>query len=249
MAEDDEAVVPTLPRVRVRRALEALGHPDAEKETVEGALRSLPGDGPLAHDEFCSIVAVFHQMRRKQLREHFKRLDEDGSETIGVREFRHLLWDLGFTVTHEIVMEYLNEADDDHSGEVELEEFESLFDRYDTDGSNEMEADELASALGWFGSPCTLEQANAIIERFDEEGTGVLAKPEFLTVMRQRLEDEISEVRSLLHEFDSDGSGTMDVEELLFLFQKCGYTITADVIEDAIRTALPKSGSELMFED
>lgn len=267
---EDEPEVPGLPRSKIARALEALGLADPDKDTVREALSSLPGDAPLALDEFASIVAIFHRMRRAQLREHFRRLDDDNSGTIGVREFKHLLWDLGLTVTEEAVKEYLNEADEDHSGEVEfaefeyacnlvhqrhgfskaeVHEFEALFDRYDADSSHEMEAEELAGALGWFGSAVTMEEAQEIIRRFDDDEDGCLARPEFLLVMRQRLEEEISEVRSLFHDFDTDGSGTMDVEELLELFMKCGYTITADVIVDAIKAALPKSIAELMFED
>merc|ERR1719162_1960046 len=157
---EDAPEVPGLPRSKIARALEALGHADPDKDTVMEALSSLPGDSPLALNEFASIVAIFHRMRRAQLREHFRRLDEDSSGTIGMREFRHLLWDLGYTVTNEVVQEYLNEADEDHSGEVEfaefeyacglvhqrhgfskaeVQEFEALFDRYDADGSHELE--------------------------------------------------------------------------------------------------------------
>merc|ERR1719487_280668 len=105
--------------------------------------------------------------------------------------------------------------------------------------------------MGWFGSAVSLEQAKMIIDRFDDDGNGCLAKPEFLLVMRQRLEDEISEMRSLFHDFDADESGTMDRQELLELFNKCGYTILVDVIEDAVRVALPscKKNADLVFED
>jgi Ca2+-binding EF-hand superfamily protein len=269
-----EEAVPGLSRSRVARAIEALGHASPDKETVEESLACLPGSAPLDLNEFTSIVAVFNRQRRLHLREQFNQLDEDNSGTCNIREFSHLLWDMGFTVTLETVKEYLMEADHDHSGEVEfsefeqachfvhqrhgfnkreVEEFEGLFDRYDSDGSNEMEADELASALGWFGSPCTLEEARAIIERFDDDGNGCLAKPEFLMVMRQRLEDEIAEMRSLFHDFDTDESGTMDIGELLELFRKCGYTITAEVIKDALKVALPnlhnRQNADLVFED
>merc|ERR1712216_487056 len=107
--------------------------------------------------------------------------------------------------------------------------------------------------MGWFGSATTLEQAREIIDTFDDDGNGCLAKPEFLMVMRQRLEDEISEMRSLFHDFDTDESGTMDCGELVELFNSCGYTILTDVIEDAIETSLPnihnRAEADLVFED
>lgn len=259
-----------LPRAMVKRCLKSLGFLHANPAQIKDALHSLPGDGPLDLNEFVSVVAVFQQTRRREFKNHFRRLDEDDSGAIGIREFKHLLWDLGFTCTQEAVEEYLAEADDDASGEIEFPEFEiacalvhqrhgfskseakeleELFERYDADGSNEMEADELASALGWFGSPTTQEQAAAIIDNYDEDGDGVLAKPEFLMVMRERLENEISEMRSLFAEFDADGSGTMDAGELLELFHKSGYSITIDVVGDAIKSEVPRAGKELVFED
>lgn len=268
------AEAPGLPRARTARALEALGHSNPEPRIIEESLASLAGDGPLDINEFTSIVAVFNRQRRLHLREHFKRLDDDSSGTISAREFKHLMWDLGFTVENATVQEFLADADNDNSGEVEfaefehachlvhqrhgfsrkeVQDFEMLFDRYDTDGSHEMEADELASAMGWLGSPTTLDQAKAIIEKFDDDGTGTLAKPEFLMVMRNRLEEEITEMKTLFCEFDVDDSGSMDISELLELFFKLGYTITADVVEDAIKACLPhihiERDSELVFED
>lgn len=269
-----------LARNRTSRALEALGHASPDPQIVQDALRSLQGDEPLDLLEFTSIVAVFNRQRRLQLREHFRALDTDGSGTISAREFRHLLWDMGFSVTPEHVQEYLNQADTDNSGEVdfaefehacqlvhqrhgfslkEVEEFEKLFDRYDTNGSGEMDAEELASAMGWFGSPTTTAQAAAIIQRFDDDGNGVLCKPEFLMVMRNRLEEEISEMRSLFGEFDRDRSGTMDLGEIQELFLKCGYTISKEVVHDNIKVIIGNNNAqynrlgeftgELMFED
>jgi len=269
--------IPNLPRSRTIRALQAMGHQHPDEEIVKDCLLSLPGDGPLDLNEFTSIVAVFNRHRRHDLKTKFRSLDEDGSGTISAREFRHFLWDLGFTVTDELVQEYLNEADADRSGEVEfaefeyacqlvqqrhgfslqeIEEFDRLFDRYDSDGSCEIEADELASALGYFGNTVTLDQAREIISRFDDDGNGTLAKPEFLMVMRVRLEEEISDVRSLFSEFDRGDTGTMGISELLELFMKIGYSINAGIIEDAIKVVLPtvyKRGAwrdhQMVFED
>jgi Ca2+-binding EF-hand superfamily protein len=60
-------------------------------------------------------------------------------------------------------------------------------------------------------------------------------------------------MRSLFHDFDTDESGTMDCDELLELFKRCGYTIVSEVIEDAIKVALPlihnRRNADLVFED
>jgi len=234
----------------------------------------LPGTDVLDLNEFISIVAVFNRNRKIQLHERFKSLDTDNSGTVSDQEFRHLLWDLGYSVTPEHVREYLREVDADNSGVLEfpefehacqlvhqrhgftiaeVQEFETLFDRYDTDGSLEMQAEELVSAMGWFGSAITMPVAQQIIHRFDDDGSGSISKPEFLMVMRSRQEEEISEMRATFAEFDEDASGTMDIRELTKLFTMNGYSITQEVIQDSIQALMPNHAkgiyTELLFED
>jgi len=268
-----------LQKGRIARALECLSYTLPSKDLIEESLGTLI---PKTHkdgverfniEEFCVVVHAFETARKKELQGQFKKLDEDNSGTINVRELRHLLWDKGYTVSTEQVIEFFKEVDTDGSGQIDMEEFElalqfvserhgftkqeaeelyALFDRYDQDNSNEMTADELAGAMGWFGSPTTIKQAREVIARFDDDGNGRLCKPEFLVVMRARLEEEISRLRSLFAEFDVDGSGTLSTREIRELMMRLGYTLTDEVVEEAVLAIgrfTDPNDADLVFED
>mmetsp|Transcript_16148 Transcript_16148/g.34921 ORF Transcript_16148/g.34921 Transcript_16148/m.34921 type:complete len:825 (+) Transcript_16148:59-2533(+) len=265
-----------LPEGRIVRALEALGYdPDLSivKSTIRSLLRFDPSEAQmsLAFDEFCAVVNAVSHRRVDALRDAFKALDKDGSGTINIREFRHLLWDLGFTVTEGTIKEIFNEVDNDQSGEVELAEFEealqvvhdrhgftkseaddllAIFDRYDQSGTGKMSSHELASALGWFGTPTTIQQAKEIISNFDQDANAHLCRCEFLMVMRSRLEDEMSDLRSLFAEFDVEKKGALTEVQLLGLFAKMGYTVPREVVSESVKELGPASTiMGLIFED
>jgi len=275
-ALEDKQNIGYMPESRLNRALEALGYePDKNlvKKVVQSLVRYKDVKGPfsLAFDEFCAVVSAVSCRRQDLLRDAFKGLDKDGSGTISMREFRHLLWDLGFTVTENTVREIFQEVDADQSGQIELPEFEealkvvhdrhgftrieaddllAIFDRYDLDRSGQMSSHELASALGWFGQPTSIQQAKDIIYRFDKDANANLCRCEFLMVMRSRLEDENSDLRSLFAEFDTQSKGALSGEQLSMLFQRMGYTIPYEVVQESIAELGPASTlMGLVFED
>jgi len=265
-----------LPYNRISRALEALSYSSPDPALIKTTLRTLMGreqesKHPLEHAEFCVIVFAFYEKRQQELQEQFKLLDSDGSGTISSREFRHLLWEQGYTVGPETVEEIFSEVDEDGSGLIEFAEFKKavqvvrtqhgftrkeieelfrVFDRYDTDKSGEISADELASALGWFGTATSISGAQEILARFDNNSDGTLCRPEFLMVIRNRLEEEASEIRTLFSEVDANSTGTMTSAEVAELFLKVGYTIQHDIIEEACKQLGPScKSSRLVFED
>lgn len=267
-----------LHQARLYRALEALGYKEPDPGLIKASLKTLvryeaSKDGLmiLALDEFCAVVWTFDLKRQDYLREAFKALDRDGSGSISTREFRHLLWDRGFTVTEAVVEEIFSEVDGNKSGQVELPEFEealrivharhgftkheaaslmSIYDRYDSNQSGQMEANELASALGWFGTPTTIREAEKIIERFDQQGDGALRRCEFLMVMRHFLEEEMSHTRMLFGECDAESKGSLTQKQLTQLLMKLGYTIPLDVLQEGIKELGPtKNTMGLVFED
>eukprot|EP00927_Polykrikos_kofoidii_P059487 TRINITY_DN54638_c0_g1_i1.p1 TRINITY_DN54638_c0_g1~~TRINITY_DN54638_c0_g1_i1.p1 ORF type:complete len:853 (-),score=201.59 TRINITY_DN54638_c0_g1_i1:33-2591(-) len=256
---------------RVARSLSALGFRDPDKNIVKGTVKRLsPSGANLSLDEFCKVVIIFDHKRRKAIREKFEELDQDKSGAIDARELRHLLWDLGYTVSMDTVEQIVKEVDNDISGEIELDEFEEtvalindrhgftkqetadlddLFRRYDTEDTGVISASELASILGYFGTPTTILQAKAIIKQFDSDDDGTLTRPEFLRVMRLRLEQEIADIHRLFAEYDQDGSGYIDMGEMLLVAHQIGYTVMPEVIDETVKDTVVPLSAFLVFED
>lgn len=274
---EDKATVGLLPESKILRALEAMGY-DPEVEVMKATIRTLSRFDPnnreemwLTFDEFCAVVSAVSHRRADALRESFKALDKDGSGTVNMREFRHLLWDLGFTLSEHTVKEIFDEVDADQSGEVELAEYEEalrvvhdrhgftkteskdlldIFDRYDQAKTGKIASHELASALGWFGMPTTIQQAKEIIYFFDKEPNASLCRCEFLMVMRSRLEEEMSDLRSLFAEFDDQKKGALTETQMSALFSKLGYTVPREVVRESVKELGPACTSlGLIFED
>merc|ERR1719253_1939412 len=111
-----------LAKAKLGRALEALGYHNPDEKLIKQAIKQMTlfrqeCQSELELDEFCVIVLALQKQREAEVSEQFKKLDIDGSGSISVKEFRHLLWDLGYTVTMEAVAEIFSTIDNDNSGE------------------------------------------------------------------------------------------------------------------------------------
>ena len=118
------------------------------------------------------------------------------------------------------------------------------FREYDLDGSGAIDQTELDAAFKSMGQHCTPEELQSVISSVDEDGSGEIEWPEFLTIMRNLSPDavEIYEKRwinpskkfpqftredvdvfvSAFRQFDSDGSGSIDFQELTQMFKYLG---------------------------
>eukprot|EP00401_Gymnodinium_catenatum_P025059 CAMPEP_0117548830 /NCGR_PEP_ID=MMETSP0784-20121206/47851_1 /TAXON_ID=39447 /ORGANISM="" /LENGTH=790 /DNA_ID=CAMNT_0005345797 /DNA_START=60 /DNA_END=2429 /DNA_ORIENTATION=+ len=255
------------------RALAQLGLDDVDAKKVQGIVRTYTAKREhLDLDELAQVVLLLERERNRELRASFHKIDSDCSGTVSARELRYLLWDRGFTVSTEAVQEILLEVDANRTGQVDFAEFAhavrivnerkgftqkeaktlfALFDRYDADASGQISPDELAGLLGYFGAPTSINQAARIVKTFDVNGDGVLGRQEFLAVMRIRLEEEISSLRTLFAEFDQDQSGTIDRSEVVSLIHGLNYSAFPDVIDEALEGVRRNGGDveNLVFED
>lgn len=264
-----------LPEGRIVRALESIGYKKPDVDVIKERLKLLvfrEKGNPLTIDEFCVVAAGLQEKRSGRLWEIFRSLDTDYSGHISIQEFHSLLWTMGFTVSFDTLDDIFNEVDTDKSGFVEFEEFEAaealvqerhgftkrevrdiyeLFNRFDRAKSGQMSFGDLASALTFLGQPTSPEQGRVIIRRFDTDGKGTLCKAEFLAAMRARIEDEISELRSLFADADEEKSGHLQVHELCNIFMRIGYTVEPMVVQAAIVELFPTCviGQGLVFQE
>mmetsp|Transcript_35538 Transcript_35538/g.81410 ORF Transcript_35538/g.81410 Transcript_35538/m.81410 type:complete len:1048 (-) Transcript_35538:38-3181(-) len=274
-----------VPRKKVYRALQAISSSvytatDELRGVVEDLMRTLKlgghDDQQLTLQTFCLVIHAVQEIKRAYLHDRFTQLDTDGSGKISVVEFRHLAWDMGFTLSSSEMIQLFQECDTDHSGGLDQEEFartaismvdnfgfnkhqvqrfEELFDRYDQDRSGRLSPDELAAALGWFGTPTEKSLAEEMIAQCGEDPEGTLTRTEFLRTMRMRLEQELAVVRTQFAMSDDDLSGTLDFVEVSNLVFNSGYRLSSrEALQDCIDKAQQHSTSRsedgtLFFED
>lgn len=262
-----------LPQGRLLRALQTLGYKSQDPNLLKSALRPLflrPEDN-LDLEQFCHVALAFKKRRLEELREQFERLDKDDSGAASAQELRHFLSDLGYSVSWPTVYEIFEEADRNNSGQIEFEEFElvlqilherqgfssaeveelyALFDRYDIDRNGELGAEELVSVLGSFGAPTATAEARTIISKLSEDNSLGLCRPEFLVIMRSRLENEIVELRSTFGQFDRNCTGALTKGQLMEMVHGMGYSILPEALEDAKKElSLERGGMGYIFED
>lgn len=268
----NDHTMPGLPREKLFRALEALGFKDFDKAQVQTALSQLTyAVSRLDIMEFAYVTHVLLRARREELLDQFKKLDADESGAVSIVELRRFLWGLGFTVWHDDIEEIFAEVDSDRSGWIDFDEFAAgmtliherqgftrtqatellnIFDKYDRDHSGRISAEELVGALGYFGRSINVQEAEAIITSTGSAAAkDGLHRPEFLKVMRQNLEEETAQLRTMFSELDTDCSGYLSSDELTGLFSRMGYTVSRDALLEAISLLPGALRTELTYEE
>ncbi|KAI0209246.1 putative calmodulin-like protein 2 [Lamellibrachia satsuma] len=82
--------------------------------------------GQIEFDEFCSMMARhLHDEDNKEefLRDAFRKFDQDGNGRITADELRHVMHNLGETMTDDEIDEMIRAADTDGDGQIDYEEF------------------------------------------------------------------------------------------------------------------------------
>ncbi|KAI4330337.1 hypothetical protein MLD38_028635 [Melastoma candidum] len=135
--------------------------------------------------------------REDELREVFRRFDEDGDGRISATELRSFFASIGEYMSHEEAQGVINELDTDGDGQVNFEDFVSLMRMDGREGA---------------GSDGDLRRAFEMFEY--EKGSGCIT-PKGLQAMLWRLGDKKSyeECEAMIRAFDVDGNGVLDYNE------------------------------------
>ncbi|XP_005109619.1 calmodulin [Aplysia californica] len=142
---------------------------------------------------------VISEEEKKEIKEAFAILDDDGDGKLSLDEMKTLLQSQFMVFTDTQVEDAVRELDEDGSGSIEYDEFE----RY-------VIANNLSKPTAEeFGS----EMKDAF-EMFDTDNDGYIDAGEFKTFM-QTLGDKMTddEVMEMMKEADQNGDGKIDYQE------------------------------------
>lgn len=135
--------------------------------------------------------------RDNELREVFRRFDENGDGKISAVELRSFFASIGEYMSHEEAQGVIDELDTDGDGKVHFDDFVSLMRMDGREGA---------------GSDVDLRRAFEMFEY--EKGSGCIT-PKGLQAMLERLGDKKSyeECEAMIRAFDVDGNGVLDYNE------------------------------------
>eukprot|EP00937_MAST-01D_sp_MAST-1D-sp2_P004780 g4780.t1 len=102
----------------------------------------------------------------------------------------------------------LDAGADDENERSFMRRVSSAFNALDVDGDGTVDVHELAKAMG------SEEQAREIMSVVDADGDGVMSRDEFAAMMANEAWTEEDRIADVFNALDTDGNGTVDVNEL-----------------------------------
>jgi calmodulin len=145
-----------------------------------------------------------------KLRETFEAVDPDKKGKIGEKQLGEAMSILRIQFDEDELRDSINEVDLDRSGFIEWPEFLFLMSKFGTNFSIENRFSEER-----------LAEMRAVFNIFDADASGTLDISELKSVMHSiGLAPEDWEIRAMIAEVDSTGSGQIDWPEFLYLMSK-----------------------------
>lgn len=118
----------------------------------------------------------------------------------------------------------------------------------DTDRSGRINQSELQSALTQSGingvKQFSLETCRLMISMLDKAGCGSITFPEF-----KELWNILNGWKTVFYSYDSDRSGTVDVNELEVIIRNMSYNVSRSTIDIIGRRYSAENGGRLPFDD
>ncbi len=181
-----------------------------------------------------------------ELKEHFDHYDADGSGEIDAAELGDLVHELGLVRTDAQLAAMVRAVDDDGSGEVSFEEFCQML-GVELRGPEDLEDIE----MGWdepYGTVMFSQQENRFFYKEGEIDDLIQLAAERKAAEHAWLSPEMKELfRSAFDEFDADGSGEIDADELGTLVEELGLHRSRDALRAMVEAVDDDGSGEISF--
>jgi len=135
------------------------------------------------------------EVPKKQLEEHFNRLDKDKNGKLDIEELSILLMDMGYTEVKAVeeAEAMIKSTDEDKSGFIEFNEFAAIWQRKLLT-TNESYIHQVFSVL-------------------DADGNGVIDATELATVLDMTSDGDDTKIKQIINEVDTDRDGKINFSE------------------------------------
>jgi Ca2+-binding EF-hand superfamily protein len=241
----------------------ALDYPEFTRDEIDVFIKAfrqfdLDGNGCIDADELTTALKYMGMKATPQVaQEIIKAVDKDGSGTVEWPEYLEIMRTFYPEKRRQFIRDFYEPAKKfPEFTKDEINVFVQTFRRFDLDGSNSIDANELGIALKFMGMGSSPKIVQQIIDEVDADKSGEIEWPEFLVIMRnfypeRRAEfekefygaaknfpefdkEDIDAFIEAFREFDIDGSGSIDLNELEIGLKYMGQGFTRDQLQRII---------------
>jgi len=202
-------------------------------------------------------IAGMTEKALKTWREVFYLFDSNDNGAVDTQELGHLMCSVGLPQTNEELEDLMIEMDVTSTGEIDFKEFLHVVSKHHEDHEQEMlkswkeldtdkdgfvtslEIKDMLESVGYRLAPWELRE---LVELADTDKDGLINFEEFKAAYGmpgwERLEDlgeQLQNLRGLWAVLDLDGSGRVDLREVLSLFRSCGMKICQAEAESILK--------------
>ncbi|KAJ2809423.1 hypothetical protein H4R20_000148 [Coemansia guatemalensis] len=189
------------------------------------------------------------EKRRMEYREAFELFDTDGSGSISRKEMGDLMRKMGHNPSAQEIQDMINEVDADNNGEIDFEEFvammelqrvaividenliKKVFNRVDMSDKGILDEYQVNAGLYLLHYVPSEKEVEKIVKEFFAACKGRVDLKGFKSLV-YRLpplkKDEDAELREAFKVFDTDGNGTISIDELGKVMESLGEKLTVD---------------------
>jgi len=137
--------------------------------------------------------------------------------------------------------------------EAQLARYRKAFDAVDTDKSGSISSAELANVLKELGIQLKDEEVAEVMKMMDKDGSGSIEWEEFLAAIKAypRRKLTVGRLRRAFKKIDTDGSGTLGLDEIKELIKKLGLEkeVTDADIEEGFKALDTSGDGQISFEE